>query len=192
MIHMDRKLVRPAPSMPRDARQRRTRDALHQALFRLLAEKPFADITVRDLTAAADIGYATFFRHYPTREALLEDAAAEQIRTLVDMALPQLDTHDSRASSRALCLYVHEHRALWRALLVGGAQQTMREELIRVSAEVAANRGDSGSYAEVGVIVAASSIVEILAWWLRQDAPAPVEEVAGLLDHFVIAPAVRR
>ena len=54
-----------------DARQVRSRHALHQALLALLEEKPFDQITVREISARAGTGYATFFRHYPTKEALL-------------------------------------------------------------------------------------------------------------------------
>jgi AcrR family transcriptional regulator len=99
----------------------RTQTALRGALLALLEEKPFEQVTVRDITARANVGYATFFRRYPDKETLLHDVAAREISQLLAMTLPILFTVDSRASTQALCAYLWEHRKLWSALLTGGA-----------------------------------------------------------------------
>ena len=61
---------------PTDARQVRSRNALTGALLALIEEKPFDQLTIREITGRAGTGYATFFRHYPTKEALLADVAS--------------------------------------------------------------------------------------------------------------------
>src|SRR5262245_24216580 len=109
-----------------DARMLRSREALRTGLLELLQRKSLEQITIRDIVARADIGYATFFRHHPTKESLLRDLAADQIDGLVNMALPALDAVDSRAACLALCAYVHERRALWSTLLTGGAAGPVR------------------------------------------------------------------
>jgi len=63
-----------------DARVVRTRDALRVAMTELASELPLDSITVRAIAARADVGYATFFRHYPDKEALLADVADKLIR----------------------------------------------------------------------------------------------------------------
>ena len=65
------------PSTPRDARLLKTRAALLGTLLQLLTERSFDQVTIREITKAAGIGYATFFRHYPDKEALLHDLAAD-------------------------------------------------------------------------------------------------------------------
>ena len=65
-----------------DPRTVRTREALRNALLRLLERKPLEQITIREIVAHAKISYVTFFRHHPTKEALLHDIAAEQVRLL--------------------------------------------------------------------------------------------------------------
>ncbi|MGH8629312.1 MAG: TetR/AcrR family transcriptional regulator, partial [Burkholderiales bacterium] len=115
------KLYQPHLSTLQDRRAVRTREALRAALLELLETTPLEQITIRDIAARAGIGYATFFRHHPTKESLLDDVAAEQIGRLVELSVPLLDFRDTRAASRALCSYVDEHRALWSRLLTGGA-----------------------------------------------------------------------
>src|SRR5262245_57645049 len=100
-----------------DARSARTRDALRAALLVLLEDQSFEQIRARDIAAQAGKGYATFFRQYETKAALLEDLAASEIRQLVEKAMPLIDAPDTRSVCLALCSYVHEHRRLWKALL---------------------------------------------------------------------------
>lgn len=175
-----------------DARARRSQEALRCALLRLLEQKPLDHITIRDIAAEAGVGYTTFFRHHPSKEALLNDLAAEEVDRLVDLAVPVLDAADTAAACAALCAYVEEHRALWSTLLTGGAAGAMRQEFLRRSEKVALTRTPPNSWlpAELGIILSVSSIVELLAWWLRQPEPLPAHEVARILDRVVISPTI--
>ncbi len=42
------------------------------ALLELLERQPLEAITIREITDAAGVGYATFYRHYATKAALLD------------------------------------------------------------------------------------------------------------------------
>jgi AcrR family transcriptional regulator len=170
----------------------RTRESLRRALLDLLQIKPLEQITIRDLAATANIGYTTFFRHHPTKEALLNDVAAEQIGKLIELSLPMLGDNNTRAASMALCTYVAEHRDLWSTLLTGGAAGALREEFVRLSMEVAATRADPKGWLspDIAAILVASSTIELLAWWLRQEHPVSVERLAEIHDRLVIAPTV--
>lgn len=67
-----------------DRRVRRTRAALGQALLDLAAERPFEALTVREIVDRADVGDATFFRHYASKEARLRLLFAAQRGTAVE------------------------------------------------------------------------------------------------------------
>ena len=121
---MDHSDVAEDAASTREIRNTRTRPALAGALLSLLEEKSFDQVTVREITARAGIGYATFFRHYTDKDALLNELAEQQISQLIAMTLPLLYTVDSRASTRALCAYVWEHRKIWTALLTGGPRRS--------------------------------------------------------------------
>ena len=115
-----------------DPRATRSRAALSKALLSLVEEKALDQITVREIATRAEVGYATFFRHFPTKEALLETVAADQIRCLINLSLPIMAAQDMRAAEEALFTYVYAHRLLWSALLTGGAASFVREEFIRL------------------------------------------------------------
>lgn len=180
------------PSTGLDARVARTRAALCRTLLVLLEEKPFEQVTVREIAAKAGVGYATFFRHYADKDALLNDLAAREIRDLIGMTVPILHMIDSRASCRALCAYVWEHRKLWSALLTGGAAGAMREEFIEQAREVAADwpAVESGVPNDLRVVLAATGVVAVLAWWLKQPEPFASDRIAEILDQLVVGASI--
>lgn len=179
---------------PSDARQVRSRNALTSALLELLQERPFDQLTIREIAARAGIGYATFFRHYPTKETLLSDVASEEIAGLLDRAVPILFDVNSYDAVLALCGHISEHKKLWSALLTGGAAGILRDEFIRQAREIARNTDILVDWlpADLGVIHGTGATIDILAWWLAQDGEIPPEQIADILNHLVISPLVGR
>lgn len=192
MVHKSNsKIHQPHLSTAQDARAVKTREALRRALLELLEVKPLDQITIRDISAAAGVGYTTFFRHHPTKESLLNHVAAEEIQHLVELVLPVLDA-GTRAASVALCSYVDRHRKLWSTLLTGGAAGALREEFLRISTQIAAEQSQPDHWLpdDVAVILVISSTIELLAWWLRQKDPLPIEKIAEIHDRLVVSPTV--
>lgn len=189
---MEAAISRKAKGGPSDARQVRSRNALTRALLELLEEKPFDQLTIREISARAGTGYATFFRHYPTKEALLSDVASEEIADLLNRTIPVLHDSDSHESTRALCRHVAEHRNLWVALLTGGAAGILREEFVRQARELPREFAEVKSWlpADLGVVYGAGATIDLLAWWLSQDEVYPPEQIAAILNRLVIAPLV--
>lgn len=54
----------------RERNKARCRDALVEAASRLFSERGFAQTTVDDIAAAADVSRRTFFRYFETKEAI--------------------------------------------------------------------------------------------------------------------------
>lgn len=67
-----------------DRRQRKTRQAIFTAFTDLLAQKDFNDITVGEIIDSADIGRATFYAHFETKDFLLKKFCEELFCHLFD------------------------------------------------------------------------------------------------------------
>ncbi len=189
---MDGRIIPLTSGEMTDARKLRSRKALTGALLALLEEKSFDQVTVREISARAGTGYATFFRHYQTKEALLGDVASEEIAGLLAMTMPVLDGADSVASSRALCAHVARHRRLWSALLTGGASGILRDEFIRQARAIAGTMPEPESWLpeDLAIIHGTGSTIDLLAWWLAQEREYSSDEIAAILDRLIIAPLV--
>ena len=177
-------------SKPVRQRVTRTRAALTDALLALLEERSQEHITIRDITTRAQVGYATFFRNYPDKEALLHDLAADEINRLLTMTLPLFFGVDSESSCRALCAYVWEHRKLWTGLLTGGAAPTLKQEYLNQALRLLDEPDQSKSWlpGDLAVTFAVTAIIEILAWWLKQEHPLAVKDMAETLNRLAVQP----
>ncbi|CAN7331649.1 TetR/AcrR family transcriptional regulator [Phenylobacterium sp. LjRoot225] len=154
-------------------------------MLELLQARPLEQITIGDIVAAAGIGYTTFFRHYPSKDALLEDLAAEEIGCLFDLTLPLFDPADSLEACLAVCTYLDQRRPLWRALLTGGAAGTVREEFLRRAREAAVGRPQGGRLpVDLALVLAVTITIQVLDWWLRQAEPWPAARVAEIISRF--------
>src|SRR4249920_1876063 len=73
------KLRSPVPLSKKklDARVRKTRDALGDALVELMQEKQFDSITVQDVLDRAHVGRSTFYSHYSDKDDLQMSDADE-------------------------------------------------------------------------------------------------------------------
>jgi AcrR family transcriptional regulator len=67
----------------RDRKRRNTRTALAEAGLELFEELGFAATNIEDITERADVSRRTFFRYFPTKEALLLADPAEYEHVLV-------------------------------------------------------------------------------------------------------------
>ncbi|WP_146151071.1 TetR/AcrR family transcriptional regulator [Allosphingosinicella deserti] len=174
-----------------DARIGKTRAALAAAMLELIAERDFSAITVADIVAKADVGYATFFRHYQDKEGLLFDAADRLIDELLPTMLPALRDEDTRSASIALCRFINDRKAICRALFAGGAEPQVRRILTERSMARAETTGlpdPPGLPFRLAITHSVRATLGILAWWFDEAPDMDCEEVGAIIDRLVIAP----
>jgi AcrR family transcriptional regulator len=82
------------PANRHELRRRSTHEALRQAALKSFARKGFANVTVTELAQEAGVTERTFFRHFPTKEAVLFQDYETQLEWLAE-ALAQRPASES-------------------------------------------------------------------------------------------------
>src|SRR2546425_8792930 len=100
-----------------DRRVKRTQHLLARALIALTLEKGYEAVTIRDITERADVGYATFFRHYHDKDELLKDVLDVVLTELIELLCPAKSATDPAAIGVLLFRHVQEQSEVVRVLL---------------------------------------------------------------------------
>src|SRR5512146_643256 len=100
-----------------DRRIKRTQKLLQGALVSLTLEKGYDSVTIRQITERADVGYATFFRHYSDKDALLADVLEAMKDEFIGLLQPNSTTTDPERTGVLIFEYVNNNADLCRVLL---------------------------------------------------------------------------
>ena len=92
-----------------DPRIRRSRNMLMEALAKLLTKKDFDDISIQEIAAEATLNRATFYLHYPDKDALLQAMTDLRFRDLMERR--GISFTDCNGALRAIALGVCDYLA---------------------------------------------------------------------------------
>ena len=178
------------PETLTDRRVNRTRRALASALIGLTLEKGYEAVTVRELAERADIGYATFFRHFPDKDALLADVLDGTLEELLGLIRPVMD--DPERTATLVFEHVAQNRDLVRVLLRTRNVSPLMPRIFAFSAqlmlETLTPRPESPIPPEIAAHHMIASFIELIEWWLDHDAPYPPERMGSILSALIVRP----
>jgi AcrR family transcriptional regulator len=181
------------PHEPQDRRVKRTQRLLAEALLALTLEKGYEAVTIRDITDRADVGYATFFRHYPDKDALLQEVAEVVMGELMAL-LPPAPEADPAVSGTLLFRYIRTHEAVCRVLLGSkGSPQLLSRIVAEGSQEVLSEhtaRATSVIPPEIAAHHLVASTLTLVQWWLDHDMLYPEEQMGVIYRDLINLPAI--
>jgi AcrR family transcriptional regulator len=179
----------PAPLIEdTDPRVLRSRRMLMEALIKLLNEKEFDDISIQDIADAATLNRATFYLHYPDKNALLQAMTAARFRELI--ARRGLSFTDCNQALRAIALGVCDYLADTTGCPSQLSKMPLEGSIIPV-VEAMFRAGAANHPAPIGVdsallaTAAAWAIFGAARQWLQTPDRIPAEEMAARIEQLV-------
>ena len=175
-----------------DRRIRRTQTLLAKALIDLVLEKGYEAVTIREITDRADIGYATFFRHYRDKDELLQDVldvVLEELSKLLSVINP--DT-DPAAAGVVFFRYIQQHVEVVRVLL---ERRAILQKLIAVVTRQIVDEHTAQEGSPVPLEIAAhhlvSASIALVEWWLDNGMPYSAEQMGQIYANLIATPTSR-
>lgn len=190
-----------------DRRKLRTKKQLQEALFELILERGYDLVTIEDITNRANLGRTTFYLHYKDKEHLLLqsiDSIANDLISQIDPALLSFTKENLEYKRQNLVIapvmlvfrHASENANLYKIILRGeGAFKTSNR--FRSIIYIAAGQIMSIRIKELGInqpelpidVLAnffAGSLLTLVTWWLENDQPYSVEDMANMFKELVM------
>jgi AcrR family transcriptional regulator len=178
----------PPPKL--DARARRTREQLGDALVELIQEKPFDAITVQDVLDRAGIARSTFYTHYKDKDDLFVSDVDEFFQWMALRLVRDAEASERVAPVREMLAHLLDARAFVAALTESGklhdVLQLGQAHFARgIELRLEQLPRASGLRAETRAVLAqahAGAFTALLTWWLR-EAERPSPDAVDMLFH---------
>lgn len=176
-----------------DARVRRTRDALGDALVALMQEKPFDTITVQDVLDRAKVGRSTFYSHYSDKDDLLMSDAEEFFESVAMLLSVRGDTSDRVFPVREFFGHIVEAKQFVDALVSAGkmndnmelARGLFARGIERRLAELPKGQRIPEHERPAIAFAHAGALLALLTWWVDRGMKQPPAEMDELFHRLV-------
>jgi AcrR family transcriptional regulator len=171
-----------------DPRIVRSRRMLMDSLLKLLSKKEFEDISVQEIADEATLNRATFYLHYPDKNALMRAMTAERFRALI--ARRGLSFTNCDGALQAIALGVCDYLAETTGCPGQLAKMPLESSIIPVVEDMFRQGADShpvkpGVDAELLATAAAWAIFGAARGWHQTPNRIPAEQMAGKIVEMV-------
>lgn len=175
-----------------DRRVRRTQKALARALVDLTLEKGYEAITIRDITDRAEVGYATFFRHYHDKDALLKDVLDVVLDELIGLLQTPMNGTDHAATGTLVFRYVQAHNEVVHVLLSSRSSSTMVRKIIEAGTQSVFSQNallaESSVPPEIAANHLVTSTISLIQWWLEHEMRYTPEQMGLIYQELIAQP----
>ena|SRR5215204_2087574 len=176
-----------------DARVRRTRDALGDALIALMQEKPFDTIKVQDVLDRAQVSRSTFYAHYSDKDDLLMSDAEEFFEAMSMALSAHGDKSDRVFPVQEFFTHLADVQPFYKALVKSGRAQANMElarghfarGIERRLSELPRGRSILDGERSAIAFTHAGALLSLLTWWLDRGMREPPGQMDELFHRMV-------
>ena len=176
-----------------DARVRRTRDALGDALIALMQEKPFDTITVQNVLDSAHVSRSTFYTHYSDKDDLLMSDAEEFFEALSMALSTHGDKSDRVFPAKEFFAHLSDVQPFFRALVKSGkfaenmelARGHFARGIERRLSELPRAQSLPAKQLPAIAFAHAGALLSLVTWWIDRGMRESPEEMDDLFHRMV-------
>jgi len=174
--------------MGEDKRIRRTKQALYDALVRLLRGKDLRLVTVQELCRRANVHRATFYCHYADLYSFYEEFEGQALAGFT-AAVTADEAHTHTEVYRHVVDYIYENAPVWSVLLSGRVSCDFHDRITEIleqryrdiwTYKTGQKSFPPGFHLLSGY--AASGFLAMIVRWLKQEISFPKELLVRMVQ----------
>lgn len=179
-----------------DRRIRRTQRLLKESLVALMSEKPFKNITIKDITERADLNRGTFYLHYADPYDLLmdmENGVLEDFQELINLSVQAQPGNELMPVLLPIVQYIVENADICRNLFENDASNQFQikfKTLVRKNgARLIENffRVNESAFSDYFFEFVTYGLFGILKQWLDDGMPQSENEIAKIANDAILS-----
>lgn len=132
------------PEIPglRERKKARLREQIIDTAVRLFRKRGYEETRIDDIVQILEISQPTFFRYFPTKDAVLYDVGRRGFECIAEHLQSELSSKAAtderlRRLYQALASETEANRPLWKAVVLAGAMDPVRSPTLRERREAA-------------------------------------------------------
>lgn len=129
----------------RERKKARLRQQIIETAIRLFRKQGYEKTRIDDIVKILEISQPTFFRYFPSKDAVLRDVGKRGFECIAERLKSELSTKADTAERlhrlyHAMALEAEADRPLWKAVVLSGAMDPVRSPEVRGVEGVAISR----------------------------------------------------
>ena len=178
-----------------DRRVRRTKQLIKQSLIELMHEKPFKDITVKDITERADLNRGPFYLHYVDIYDLLSKIEDETLQAIEEMMLDyrcKINMPSCYELLDELFSYIEDNRDLFEVLLHSQSEGIFLNKLQYLIKTMGLDlmnmiyKDTSRPHYCYFLSFVLNGVLGVTEQWFNNGMDMSSTEMATMIDHFIM------
>ena len=165
-------------------RSKMTRYLLKTALIELMQEKPFKQITIKELCEKADLNRTTFYLHYSEQQEVLNDVVQEVLEKTSEYMKNVSPTAETVELIEAFLIYIQKNDLIFRTLLCSEDTAGFKDDFISyVLASIRDNLPDYGGVTCEPYVLAflMNGCTHIIIEWIEREYALPPKDLAKII-----------
>lgn len=180
-------------------RKAATRQKLLEAAREVIFERGYDEVEILDITERANVSKATFYKHFPNKEACVRELMFPGFDALVQQVFEgerRAESREEWASEifRDAFVWAEQHREIMLIMVGGRASEQlsafgrshMVDQIERAFGEFGLFEEDATVPRLVKAHVLAGALTQVLGWWLENDTGYSAHEMADLLRRALV------
>jgi AcrR family transcriptional regulator len=165
-----------------DRRIVRSKAALKQALLELMGQKSFTSISITEIVELANYNRGTFYTHYETKEALLDEIISDLIEDLLQSFRAPYEKTDvfriNELHARSVLIFDHiyQQASLYQILWKSDVLPSVREKMFVALKQISLDEfeyGDGDIDRELLSIYSIHALVGLVFYWIESGFKHP-------------------
>lgn len=141
----------------------RTQQQIEQSLFSLLQKKPYAEISIAEITRKADVSRTSFYRNYENKDFKVADWAVDRLLN-----------------------FFKENPSTMKTLLDAGFEGSLLNLQTRYLRKLFTVYHPDLNLPDYAIAYQSGSIYMLLVWWVKQDYVTPLAELTAYAEKHIM------